>query len=225
MNIAHERLNRARLWAKSPSLAAIFDEMASQFPGSIALKLGDQEISYQHLVWSANSAAKTLLQRDVGPGDCIGLFAHLSIPMMIGALAIQKVGAIIAFLDPHRSPMSHLVQVMRQSSCRLVLAHFEDIHLIPIPYGYSVASLEEISLSSSRSLSRLAKPKFKSDQVCAFVFGSVAGKLRIEELTHHQVVTALYKGSGTIGAMSWLKSNFATEAPCFVLKKESALLS
>lgn len=71
-----------------------------------------QRISYEQLNRQANRLAARLIEQGVAPGDTVALFVERSIPMLVGLLAVMKVGAAYVPQDARIVPALQLAMVL-----------------------------------------------------------------------------------------------------------------
>ena len=68
---------------------------AHRTPDKIAAVFGDKSIRYAELERSSNRLAAQLIQRQVIPGACVGIYMDRSLAMLVAMLAILKAGGMI----------------------------------------------------------------------------------------------------------------------------------
>jgi natural product biosynthesis luciferase-like monooxygenase protein len=93
---------------------------AALSPAQAAITFYGRTLSYQALEQQSNALAGNLRQRGVQPGDVVGLCLARSPELIIGLLAIWKVGAAYLPLDP-AYPVHRLSFMVDDSATRLVL--------------------------------------------------------------------------------------------------------
>jgi natural product biosynthesis luciferase-like monooxygenase protein len=93
---------------------------AALTPTQVALTFHGRTLSYQALEQQSSALAGRLLQRGVQPGDVVGLHLERSPDLIVGLLAIWKVGAAYLPLDP-AYPVHRLSFMVDDSATRLVL--------------------------------------------------------------------------------------------------------
>ncbi|WP_282362735.1 AMP-binding protein, partial [Pseudomonas sp. PS01300] len=81
-------------------LHELIEAQAARAPGSIALTLGDAQLSYRELNERANQMAHALIAQGIGPEVLVGLACERSLEMVVGLLAILKAGGAYVPLDP-----------------------------------------------------------------------------------------------------------------------------
>ncbi len=89
-------------------------------PDAPAISMGAQQLSYAELNQQANQWAHLLQQQGLGRGDLIGLCMPRSPALLIGLLAILKVGAAYVPLDPVY-PRQRLAHMVADSRMRLII--------------------------------------------------------------------------------------------------------
>ncbi|WP_156658187.1 non-ribosomal peptide synthetase, partial [Mycobacterium kyorinense] len=103
----HARLeelgNRAALTvsASTPvSVPALFAAQVARAPQAVAVSFEGRSLTYRELDVAANRLAHVLLDRGVGPGECVGLLLERSAEAIVSMLAVLKAGAAYLAIDP-----------------------------------------------------------------------------------------------------------------------------
>lgn len=109
-----------------------FMEIAKKYPDVIAAKHQDLEISYGDLDYYSDRLAQQLIAQGVTCGDRVGLFLQRSFPMLIGMLAILKVGAVYVPQDARISPASQLNHIVEEADIKVVLTQRSTLSYIPV---------------------------------------------------------------------------------------------
>ncbi|PYV39080.1 MAG: non-ribosomal peptide synthetase, partial [Acidobacteria bacterium] len=78
----------------------LFEAQVERSPGSVAVTLGDQELTYRELNARANQLAHYLKKHGVNPDVLVGLCVERSLEMVVGLLGILKAGGAYLPLDP-----------------------------------------------------------------------------------------------------------------------------
>ncbi|MFN8008648.1 MAG: amino acid adenylation domain-containing protein [Terriglobia bacterium] len=82
----------------------LLEEQARRAPKSIAVVLGEEEMSYGELNARANQIAHYLRQQGVGPEVLVALCVERSVEMLVCLLGILKAGGAYVPLDPQYPP-------------------------------------------------------------------------------------------------------------------------
>ena len=97
-----------------------FEHQVEQTPNAIALKLGDETLSYSELNARANSLAHFLIAQGVGPEVKVGISVERSLDMMVGILGVLKSGGAYVPIDP-ASPDERISFIVEDSAVPLLL--------------------------------------------------------------------------------------------------------
>ncbi|WP_434547967.1 amino acid adenylation domain-containing protein, partial [Pseudomonas qingdaonensis] len=144
---AREQQANLQQWNPAPAqfasqrcLHELIEAQAARAPGSIALTLGDTQLSYRELNERANQMAHALIAQGIGPEVLVGLACERSLEMVVGLLAILKAGGAYVPLDP-AYPEDRLAYMMEDSGLSVVLAQS---HLqLPVPQGVRTLLLDD----------------------------------------------------------------------------------
>ncbi|MGK7888718.1 MAG: amino acid adenylation domain-containing protein [Leptolyngbyaceae cyanobacterium] len=122
----------------------LFEEQAERTPDAVAVVLANQQMTYKELNERANQLAHRLRSLHVEPNTLVGLCLDRSFAMVIGLLAILKVGAAYVPLDPNY-PEERLGFMLEDTQVSVLLTtsvlakQFNAIGLLP-------ASIQPISM-------------------------------------------------------------------------------
>ncbi|TDD54174.1 amino acid adenylation domain-containing protein [Kribbella antibiotica] len=86
--------------ARPVLLHHLFEEQARTVPDRVAVSFEDQQLTYAELDRRANSLARVLADRGVGPETPVGICMNRSLDLVIGLLGILKAGGAYVPLDP-----------------------------------------------------------------------------------------------------------------------------
>ncbi|MBL7727056.1 MAG: amino acid adenylation domain-containing protein, partial [Dinghuibacter sp.] len=115
-------------YPRNASLHGLFEQVAERFPNRVAVRKGEEYLTYSQLNERANQLAHLLLQHSVPPGSCIAIFANRALETYIAKLAILKAGAAYLPLDTDFPP-ERLQYLLQQCRSPLALALPEHKHL------------------------------------------------------------------------------------------------
>lgn len=131
------------IYDKNKTLVDFFEEQVAKNPNHIALVFENQQLTYAQLNQKANQLAYVLLRHGIKRGDILGVLLERSCEMIVGLLAIIKIGATYLPLDPHY-PVARISYILKDSQAKFILLHHPTMDLIDDSY----AKLD-ISFSSS----------------------------------------------------------------------------
>ncbi|MBE0377186.1 non-ribosomal peptide synthetase [Pseudoalteromonas prydzensis] len=89
-----------RDYPKTKSIHQLFSEQVLRTPKHEAVRYNGVAYNYEELNHSANRLARYMLAQGVSPNDFIGIAVDRSFDMIVGILAILKVGGVYVPLDP-----------------------------------------------------------------------------------------------------------------------------
>ncbi|MDF0607284.1 AMP-binding protein, partial [Neisseriaceae bacterium TC5R-5] len=78
----------------------LFEQQVARAPAAIALRYGDEELSYAELNRRANQLAHHLIALGIRPDDRVAICVERSLEMVVGLLGILKAGGAYVPLDP-----------------------------------------------------------------------------------------------------------------------------
>jgi amino acid adenylation domain-containing protein len=97
-----------------------FERCAAATPDAIALKCGQESLTYRELNERANTLAHFLVAQGVGPEVKVGISVERSLDMIVGILGILKAGGAYVPIDP-ASPEDRIAFIAEDSAVPLLL--------------------------------------------------------------------------------------------------------
>ena len=108
-----------------------FEEQVARTPDSIAVKLEEEQLTYQELNSRANKLANYLKRLGVGSEVLVGLFLPRSLNMVIGLLGILKAGGAYVPLDPDY-PSNRLAFMLEDTQITIVVTQAHLLSKMPL---------------------------------------------------------------------------------------------
>ncbi|WP_052713157.1 non-ribosomal peptide synthetase [Pseudoalteromonas rubra] len=125
----------------------LFEQQAAAAPEQIALRFGEQTLSYGELNARANQLAHYLrAEHNVGPDALVGLCVERSLEMVIGIWGILKAGGAYVPLDPELPP-ARLSYLVEDANAAVVLSTAEVAGRVSLGEA-SVTRLDEFDFSA-----------------------------------------------------------------------------
>ncbi len=94
----------ARAYPADTGVHRLFEEQARKAPDALAISWSDQRLTYAQLDARADALCRALRAAGVRPGDPVALRTGRTPALVVGALAILKVGAAYLPIDPEYPP-------------------------------------------------------------------------------------------------------------------------
>ena len=120
--------NTATAYPRQQCIHELFEEQVRRTPDAVAVVFNDRQLTYDELNKKANRLAQHLKKLDVKPEEIVGLALDRSVEMIVGLLAILKVGGVYLPLDPSY-PRERLGFMIDETETRIVLTqkhlHFQ----------------------------------------------------------------------------------------------------
>ncbi|HEX7318160.1 MAG TPA: amino acid adenylation domain-containing protein, partial [Pyrinomonadaceae bacterium] len=111
-------------------LHQLFKEQAARTPEAVALAYEGEQLTYGELNERADSLARLLSMKGVGPDVVVGLLMERSVEMVVSILAVLKAGGAYLPLDP-LYPAERLRFMVEDASVSLLLTHEHLRHSLP----------------------------------------------------------------------------------------------
>lgn len=193
---------------EAPLIHRAIEAQAVERPEAVAAQHQGQSITYGELNRQANRLATTLLEHGVFPGDHVALFVERSIPMLVGMLAVLKVGA--AYIPQHVSitPAAQLRHIMTVARVRVVLTLSELAQAIPLDSEQQCIHLDEVIRADTVAEDELniGGATSSADSLCFVLFTSgTTGLPNGVRVTQRNVCNILLTSPGDLGMRPGLK--------------------
>ena len=127
-NLNKREIAQFKKWGFGPkkplafqNVVEAFQKNAAKFPNDIALEHEGRQLTYLELDQYSEQVAGILRLQTVNAQENVGLFLERSIEMVIGMLAILKVGAAYVPQDIRLSPMNLLDSIGEDAEIDTVL--------------------------------------------------------------------------------------------------------
>eukprot|EP01127_Copromyxa_protea_P009857 TRINITY_DN2356_c0_g1_i1.p1 TRINITY_DN2356_c0_g1~~TRINITY_DN2356_c0_g1_i1.p1 ORF type:complete len:1812 (-),score=392.14 TRINITY_DN2356_c0_g1_i1:133-5568(-) len=110
-----------------------FEKRAEEFPDSIAIVFGDDQITYRELNSRANKLAHFLRSIGISHEDSVGYSFDRSVDVIVTMLAILKAGATMVPIPP-TLPAERFTYILNNACCKiLITSRFEDVPIFRNP--------------------------------------------------------------------------------------------
>ncbi|CAI8734121.1 arthrofactin-type cyclic lipopeptide synthetase C [Pseudomonas chlororaphis] len=103
------------------SIHGLFEAQVQRTPEALAVKAGEQSLTYRALNERANQLAHYLREQGVGPDARVAICVERGLEMVVGLLAILKAGGGYVPLDP-AYPLERIAYMLEDSAPVVVLA-------------------------------------------------------------------------------------------------------
>ena len=175
-------------------LMARFERAVKRNPEAIALKDGNEQVSYSELNRRANQLGHYLRrQHGVGPEVRVGLLLDRSVEMIVSILGVLKAGGAYVPLELS-APAERIAYMLEDSGCTLLLTEKEQFDLIgeKAEHSTKILALDELSEEiTAEPESNLGVP-VSEDNVAYMIYTSGStGRPKGVMVTHANVLRLL----------------------------------
>ena len=168
----------------SKTIVDLFEEMVALKPYDTAIVCNNKKLTYNDLNKKANQLAHYLYKQHIRPYDLIGIMTTRSLEMVIGLIAILKLGATYIPIDPNY-PKERVNYLIENSKCKALLVDNYTFDNINIQYKINI-SLEN-NFYQSEDYDNL-NMELSSDYLMYLIYTSGStGKPKGVMLTHRNV--------------------------------------
>ena len=102
------------------SVATLIARAEGAEPARIAVRCGDDVLTYAELSTASNRLSRTLMRRGIAPGTTVGILLERSVDFVVALVAVLKAGAAYVPLDPE-APPARSASHLREARAALVV--------------------------------------------------------------------------------------------------------
>lgn len=113
-------------YARTQTIVDRFEEQVAAHPDIIAVKCGEESLTYGQLNQKANQLAGKLRAIGVTPNDFVAIYTQRSLQMIIGMYGVMKAGGAYVPVDP-AYPKERIDYMIEDSAPKAVLIYQTDI--------------------------------------------------------------------------------------------------
>ncbi|MFC9894897.1 amino acid adenylation domain-containing protein [Nocardia sp. NPDC127579] len=197
---AAERTDVTRRWVSSGidggtgifadrevTLPNLMDAVVGAHGDRVAVKFGDEALTYAELDQRANRLARTLIAQGAGPGRLVAVVLPRSLDLVVALLAVVKTGAGYVPIDP-AYPADRIAYVLADSTpAGVVVDGSVDVDL---PDGVTVTSVEDLGAETGEPISAADRPRplRASDTAYVIYTSGSTGRPKGVVVSHRNVV-------------------------------------
>lgn len=184
-SIIHEINDTTVEYSREKTIHGLFEEQVIRTPNNIALVYENKTITYKQLNEKSNQLARILMSKGIKDGDNIGLITKRGFKMIIGMLAILKVGATYVPIDPEY-PINRVSYIIDKSNLAAIV-------LDEIYENYSVKNIINIDYKEMDELpmGNLNIKKSSKDLAYVIYTSGSTGNPKGVMIEHHSAVNLI----------------------------------
>ncbi|HVG44622.1 MAG TPA: amino acid adenylation domain-containing protein, partial [Longimicrobium sp.] len=184
----------------------LFEAQAARTPGAVALRFGEESLTYAELDARANRLAHHLAGLGAGPEARVGICVDRSAEMVVAMLAVLKAGAAYLPLDPSY-PADRLAYMLKDSGAPLLVTQGSLRGLLPTD-GVRIVSVDEDAAAIlSNSADAPQTPVDAANAAYVIYTSGSTGRPKGVQVTHRNVVSffaGMDERVGGSAAGTWL---------------------
>ncbi len=175
-------------YPKEKLINEIFEEQVNKSPEEIALKLGEDTMTYGELNQRSNQIARHLRSQGVKPDTIVGIIMDRSFEMIVGIMGILKAGGAYLPIDPEY-PEERINYTQEDSKAKIFLSVKKYANLIKLNKKILLLDEEQNYTGNSENLDTTNNP----DNLAYVIYTSgTTGKPKGSLIEHRNVVRLLF---------------------------------
>lgn len=175
------------------TLIQLFSDQVALTPNNVAVIFEDQKLTYEELEIKSNHLAQYLQNMGVISEALVAIYIERSLEMIIGLLAVMKVGATYVPLDPNY-PKDRIVTILNDARIQWLLTSHQFVSMFnENKYNnIKIISLDDQSIWKNNSSANLPL-NYPSSQLAYVIYTSGStGKPKGVEITHKSLINLLW---------------------------------
>lgn len=177
-----------------------FEKQVTKHADDIAVRYGEQTLTYKELNEKANKLAHYLVEQNVKANTLVGLFLNRSLEMIIGLLAIVKAGGAYIPIDPIY-PQDRVKGMLVAADVKLVITKEDVIERMP-ENVCSVISMDKQATEIDKYSGENMDLPIDKDDLSYVIFTSGSTGVPKAASVHHQ---------GWINLLNWATNQFGID--------------
>lgn len=184
-----------------------FEHQVARHATVIAVRCGEQTLTYEQVNKAANQLARYLLRRGMATSIPVGLCMTRSVEMLIGILGILKAGGAYVPLDPEHPP-ARLAYQLEDSGATLVVTQSTLAQQLPA-CDANILCLDQIQDELNREEAANLETQITGEDLAYIIYTSGStGKPKGVMIRHHAIINYIHALREVIGQEEGL--HFAT---------------
>lgn len=144
---------------KATSIVKRFEDMVERYPDHVAVKMGQEAITYRSLNEKANQFAHYLEKKGVGREDYVAIIMSRSVELVVAIIGILKTGAAYVPIDPSY-PEDRIQYIVQNTKPSLIISEeIQQVSTFTTVVWNDKEFLHDLSKQSISNLSISIHPK------------------------------------------------------------------
>ncbi|MEL4895256.1 amino acid adenylation domain-containing protein [Crocosphaera sp. Alani8] len=183
------------------NIPQLFEEQVKRSPNEVALRFGEERLTYQELNIKANQLAHYLQKIGVKPEVKVGICVERSPLMVIGLLAVLKAGGAYIPLDP-AYPQERLSFIIEDAQISVLLSDQGNREWETGNHNFTTVDLERGCAKFAQETTENPKNDLHPDNLAYIIYTSGStGRPKGVAIAHRNTVELLY----------WVRNSFSPQ--------------
>jgi len=177
-------------YPEDKTIHRLFEEQVEKSPEHTAAVFGNEKLTFRRLNEKANSLARLLRTKGVGPDTLAAVVLDRSLEMIVGIFGILKAGGAYLPVSP-TNPVRRIVHLLKESGAKVVLTRGKFLNVLsPAAEAAEIINLEDDRLYRE-STSDLPVVNTSRDLIYVIYTSGSTGKPKGVAVEHRSVVNRL----------------------------------
>lgn len=191
-----------------PTIISAIDHQIATRPEAVAAEHEGTQVTYGELDAAANRLANMLYAQGVRAGDAVCLYLQRSLPMLVGIVAVMRLGA--AYVPQHVgvAPPAMLSHIAKTTGARVILTIREKAAEVPVAKGQTLICIEDVMMDPTLNATapQGANVATTPDSIAMVLFTSgTTGLPNGVQVTHRNLCNILQTAPGDMGMRPGLR--------------------
>jgi amino acid adenylation domain-containing protein len=180
------------------TVSQLFEEQVAASPDALAVKAGDEALTYRELNERSDKLARYLRRKGIGPESRVAVCVERSAGMIVSLLGVLKAGGAYVPID-HNHPAERFQWLLQDSAASLLVTQPHLLESLP-PVELEIVSLDrDLALLDHESVDNVSSTATADNLAYVIYTSGSTGRPRAVMVPHRGICNTLLWRSETFG--------------------------